>query len=82
MTIAAVKEKLHHYIDEADGKRAKAMLELIEGELSGKEYEVSDETMNMLNERWEEYITGKVQTFTAEESMARIRKQRSERNGI
>ncbi len=72
MTIAAVKEKLHHYIDEANGEKAKAMLEYIEDELSGKQYEVSDETMNMLNERWENYITGKSSVHELSESKKRI----------
>lgn len=72
MTIAAVKEKLHNYIDGASGKKAKALLELIENDFPAKEYEVDDETMNMLNERWESYKSGKSAIHTLAESKKRI----------
>ena len=76
MTVAAVKEKLHNYIDQANGKKAKALLELIENDFPAKEYEIDDETMNMLNERWELYTSGKMPVFTVQESMERIKAYR------
>lgn len=74
MTVAAVKEKLHNYIDEANGNEAKAMLDFIENTLPAKEYEVDDETLSIAQERLEKYLKGESKGYTLEESINRARK--------
>lgn len=76
MTLAAVKEKLHDYIEHADARQANAMLSLFENELSAQEYVLDEETMNMLNERLERYLSGESKGYTLEESMERVKKHR------
>ncbi len=74
MTIAAVKEQLHEYIDHADGKKAKALLAFLKNDFSEKEYVFDEETISMLQERLEEYLSGGEKGYTMEESIARAEK--------
>lgn len=81
MTIEVAKEKLHGLIENADEKKIFELLSLFEGEAEGKGYVYDEETLNMLRERSEEYLSGKSKTYTVEESMERIRKHRK-KNGL
>ncbi len=80
MTVAAVKEKLHDYIDHADEERVKIFYSFVENEMNKQDNIFDDEMMRILNERSENYLTGKSKTFTVEESMENIRKHRK-KNG-
>lgn len=81
MTIAAVKQRLHEYIDQADAKKARAFLALIDTgdvkdiEETEKEYEFDDETVNMLEERLERYLSGESKGYTMEESLEHMKAQ-------
>jgi hypothetical protein len=75
MTFNAVKEKLHGYIDHADEKKVKAIYTLVEDEIEETGYVYDDETLDMLEERREEYIKGNVKGFTVEESMEFVKKE-------
>ncbi|PQJ11094.1 hypothetical protein CJD36_014090 [Flavipsychrobacter stenotrophus] len=81
MTIAAVKEQLHEYIDHADGKKAMALLAFLKNDFSEKEYVFEEETISMLEERLERYLSGESKGYTLEESMKRINNHRS-KNGL
>ena len=76
MTLAVVKEQLHDYVDQADAKKAKALLKLIEHGLTEHEYVFDEETLNMLNERLDSYLSGAAKGYTIAESMDRINSHR------
>lgn len=80
MTLDAAKKKLHEIIDHAGEKELFALLSLIEG-IEEKSYAYDEATLAMLHERSEQYLTGKAETFTIEESLERIRLHRKQ-NGI
>ena len=75
MTLAAVKEKLHEFIDHADKKKIQAMYTLLESELTGTGHIYNDATLNMLNETSDAYHSGKMKGYSIDESIDRIRKQ-------
>jgi hypothetical protein len=75
MTIEAAKKKLHEIIDKAGEKEIFAFLSLIE-EIGPTSYTYDEATLQMLRERSELYHSGKMKTYSIEESMERIRKQR------
>ncbi len=76
MTLSAAKEKLHHIIDNADEEKVFELLLLLENGDKGKQYNYTEDVLNVLRERSEEYLSGKSETYTVEESMERIRKHR------
>jgi hypothetical protein len=67
MTLAAVKEKLHSYIEHADDKKVKAMFTLVENDIE-PDYEFSDADMEELNRRRDNYLSGKSKSIPLEES--------------
>ncbi len=81
MTLAAAKEKLHDLIDHADEEKIFSLLSLFEENNERTGYTYSEETLQMLRERSEEYLSGKSKTYTVEESMNIINAQRK-RNGL
>jgi hypothetical protein len=52
---------------------------LIEDDLGGSEYVFDDETINMLEERREEYLKSDSKGMTVEESMEHIKKELKKR---
>ena len=81
MTLAAIKEKLHEYIDHADSKKAHALFTLLENEITEPEYFFDEETLNMLDKEVEDILSGRTKTYTLAESMEHINEYRR-RNGI
>ncbi len=83
MTLAAAKQKLHSYIDHADSKKVKAILTLLENE-NQPEYELTRADWKELDDRWEEYLTGEIKSYTLEESKAHIDKyiERKRKNRV
>lgn len=75
MTIVAVKEKLHDYIDHAEEKKLQAIYTLLENEIGDNTYQYDDETVNMLEERRVEYLKSNSKGLTPEESIEFVKNQ-------
>jgi hypothetical protein len=75
MGIADVKEKLHDIIEHANEKKLQAIYTLLEDTVDDKQYEYDEETVKMLEERREEYLSGKVKGLSVEEANELIKKQ-------
>ncbi len=73
MTIAAVKEKLHEYIDHADDKKVKAIFTLVENDIE-QDYEFTDGEMAELDRRWDDYLSGKSKSYTLEGAKEKLNK--------
>ena len=58
MTTAAIRQKLHKYLEVADDKRVKAMYMLLEDEIAQEEMEYTDEFKAELDRRYEHYKNG------------------------
>ena len=83
MTVAIVKEKLHKYIEHADGKKVKALYAYVANEMEHENNIFDAEMMAVLNERSNDYLSGKSKTFTREESMKDINEFRKKlKNGL
>jgi len=76
MTDAAVKEKLHDYIEHADNKRLQVFYSFVESEMEQKDNIFDDEMMRVLGERRANYLSGKSKASTLEESMKRLNNYR------
>jgi putative addiction module component (TIGR02574 family) len=74
MTIAAVKQKLHSYIDQANMDELEAICKLLEG---NKGMSIDDETIAELDNRWNNYTSGTSKTYTLEEFSENIKSRRS-----
>lgn len=73
MSTAEIKQKLQQYIDTGDEKLLKLMYAIArEYNDDEKEYELNDAEMQMLEERWENYKSGKSKSYTWEEAKAII----------
>jgi hypothetical protein len=79
MTFAAVKEKLHGYIDRADEKKVKAIFTLVENEIEEPGYLYDDATLNILEERREAYQKSNTRGLTVEESMNHVKEELKKR---
>jgi len=79
MTFTALKEKLHAYIEHADEKKVKAIYTLIEDEIGKGAHIYDEETINILEERREEYRKGKVKGHTVTESLDYIKSELKKR---
>ena len=80
MGIVEVKEEQHDYIEHADDKKLQAIYTLLEKELEGDTYLYDEETLDMLEERREEYISGKVIGLSPEESIEFIKNEIKKRS--
>ncbi len=74
MTIAAVKQKLHSYIDQANMDELEAICKLLEG---NKGMSIDGETIAELDNRWNNYTSGTSKTYTLEEFSENIKSHRS-----
>lgn len=82
MSVAELREKLHDYIESADEPHLSAIFTFVENDMSeNHDYVFDEQTMKMLYERVERHEKGLSKSYTAEESMARIR-QLKKKNGI
>jgi len=75
MTFTVLKEKLHDYIDHADQKKLTAIYTLVEDEIIEPRHTYDEETLNMLEERREEYQKGNIKGYTVEESMEHVKQE-------
>ena len=74
MTIAAVKQKLHSYIDQANMDELEAICKLLE---SNKGMSIDDETIAELDNRWNNYTSGTSKTYAQQEFLENMKKHRS-----
>jgi hypothetical protein len=80
MTFEAAKEKLHKYLDRAGEDKVMAIYTLVSSEIERETF-YDEETLKMIMQRREDVMSGKVKTYSLEESKERIRQFR-ERNGV
>lgn len=78
MSTAEIKEKLQHYIETGDEKLLKLMYAIAkEYNEDDKYYNVLDEAeIQMLEERWEKYKSGKGKGYSWDEAKEMIRKKK------
>lgn len=79
MTFTALKERLHDYIDHADEKKVKAIYTLVAEEMESSGYVYDEETLNMLEERREEYLKSNEKGLNATESISHIKRELKKR---
>jgi hypothetical protein len=81
MTIAAIREKLHDYINEADEEKVKAIYTLVEGEIiPGPHWANEEEFIADMDERVRRYDEGIDRGYTWDEveaSLAELKKSRA-----
>jgi len=73
MKIEAVKEKLHDYIEHGDESKIRAIYLLLNEELDADSFVYDEATLNMLEARKEEMASGKVKTYTLEQTIEHLR---------
>lgn len=71
MTIAALKERLHEYIEQADDKHLEAIYVLIEKEIPSNQYDAT--TLDELHQRRNNYVKGISKSYTVDEAISSIR---------
>ena len=71
---AAIRLRLHQFIDNTDDKRVEALYTLLQNDL-GPSYVFTEDEISMLHERAEKYQKGGGTTYTVEESHSSIRQQ-------
>jgi hypothetical protein len=76
MTLSVVKEKLHNYIENADGRKLKAILALVEDDITVSNEIVDEATLKILDDRWDNYLSGKTKIYTIEQSFEKLKKNR------
>ncbi len=74
MSTAAIRQKLHTYLEIADDKKIKAIYTMVESEIKESAVEYTNELKAELDNRYTEYKSGKKKMVTAEESKKRIQK--------
>jgi hypothetical protein len=73
MTTAAIREKLHQYIDIAEDKKVEAMYGMVEdGVMENVGIWEDEEFLNELDRRVEELESGKVKGITLDELKAKF----------
>lgn len=74
MNTAAIRQKLHSYLEVADDKKVKAIYALMESDIEQSGVDYSDEFKAKLDKRYAEYKSGKAKMITEIESKRRIQK--------
>ena len=74
MNTAAIRQKLHSYLEVADDKKVKAIYAIMENEIEESSVEYSDDFKAELDRRYAEYKSGKSKIVTAQESKRRIQR--------
>src|ERR1700733_8415881 len=73
MTTAAIRQKLHNYLETADDKKIKAIYTLVEDEVNIPAEDYTDEFKAELERRNAPYETGSGKVVTSAESKKRIK---------
>lgn len=77
MTYAAVKEKLHSYIENADQKKIKAIYALLENDIEHGSYSYDEVTLSALEKISEDAFSGKTKTYSVKDSISNIERKRA-----
>lgn len=80
MTIAALRDKLHNYIDVADDKKIKAIYMILEGDIEQKsEWWKDDAFVEELDERYEKWQKGEEKAYSIDEIKASVSRLKAKR---
>ena len=75
MTTAAIKEKLHEYIEHAGDDKLQAIYTLVQGEMVEHAGLYKEEDLNSFKETSELYFAGKMKGSSLEDSISKIRQK-------
>ncbi len=78
MTIGAVKNELHEYMEHASQSKIMAMYTLLHEESNEQELLYDEATLSMLEKRFENMISGVNKTLTLEQTIDNIRQYRKQ----
>jgi hypothetical protein len=74
MESVELRQKLHHYIENAEEKKLQAIFTIFEDEINEYyDHWHNEEFFNELHEREQAYLSGTSKTYTASESASRAR---------
>ena len=79
MTLIAIKEKLHEYIDHADEKKVQAIYTLVENDFEDANHVYDQETLAMLEKRRDDYLRSNSKGLSEEQSMEHVKKELAKR---
>ncbi len=74
MNTAAIRQRLHNYLEVADDKKVKAIYTMVEETIDDNMVAYTDEFKAELDRRYSAYNDGSEPAFTATESKKRIQK--------
>ncbi len=65
MKVAIIKEKIIHYVEDLDDKKAKALYTLLEDDIEDQSsFSFTKEQLEILNEEHELHMSGKTKSYT------------------
>ncbi len=77
MDVLELREKLHEYIETADERHLAAIYTLVGDDVPAQsgvqDYDIDEETINMLHERQAEHKSGSSPSYTEDEVFAYVR---------
>ncbi len=77
MTTLTMRQKLMSYLADAEESKVKAIYTLLERDIDeGDAFLLSDEQIEILEQEEELHLTGKTKSYTREEAIQIIRRQR------
>ncbi len=74
MSTAAIRQKLHSYLEVADDKKVKAIYAIMESEIEHSAVNYSEELKTELDDRYAAYKSGEAKPLSETESKRRIQK--------
>lgn len=72
ITTAAIRQKLHNYLEVADDKKVRAIYTMMETEVESEVITYTDELKSVLNQRFADVRDGNAELVSEEESKERI----------
>ncbi len=78
MKFESVKEKLHDYIEHGNQNKIMAIYMLLNEEIESENIVYDEATLNMLETRRDDMISGKDKTYTLEQTIENLRKYRNQ----
>jgi putative addiction module component (TIGR02574 family) len=74
MNTAAIRQKLHSYLEVADAKKVKAIYAIMENDIEESSVDYTDDFKAELDRRYTDYKNGKSKIVTAQESKRRLQR--------